>query len=146
MDRMATREAVAAALADVTALQERLTNLLADLDGTEKAVNLGRQGRWTYADVERIWTKSKHLAGVRALFEITAAKPGETVTYAELLERSGLDEQQQRVEHARLSRIATDLFGEKRWPIDNWQGGRDEKLYRMDPQIAEWWNDLHGAY
>ncbi|WUD70229.1 hypothetical protein OG937_46225 [Streptomyces sp. NBC_00510] len=148
MNRDALRAAVVDALADVAAAQEKLTGLLADIDGTEAAVNVPRQGRWTGEQVELLWGKVKHLAGVRALFEATAAKPGDTVTFAELLNRSGLDEQQQRNEHARLSRIAADLFGEKRWPIENWQGGYDgdtgkaQMIYRIDAQVAEWWLGL----
>ncbi|MET8765916.1 hypothetical protein [Streptomyces sp. NPDC004658] len=74
--------------------------------------------------------------------------PGETVTFTEVLKRSKPDEQRQRNEHARLSRIAAGLFGAKRRPIENWQGGYDanlgkaEMLYRMDPQVAEWWSAL----
>ncbi len=41
----------------------------------------------------------------------------------------------------------TEIFGKKRWPIENWQGpagptGHSEMLYRMGPAIAEWWKDL----
>jgi hypothetical protein len=148
VNREALRAAVVDALADVAAAQEKLTGLLADIDGREAAVNVPRQGRWTREQVELLWAKVKHLAGVRALFEATAAKPGDMVTFAELLDRSGLDEQQQRNEHARLSRIAADLFGEKRWPIENWQGGYDgdtgkaQMIYRMDTQVAQWWLGL----
>lgn len=148
MDQEALRSVVVGALADVEALQEKLAGLLADIDGTAESVNIPRQGRWSREQVGLLWEGAKHLAGIRALFEATAAVPGEAVTFTEVLKRSKLDEQQQRNEHARLSRIAAGLFGAKRWPIENWQGsyaanlGKAEMLYRMDPQVAEWWRSL----
>lgn len=148
MDQEALRSVVVGALADVTALREKLTGLLADIDGTAASVNIPRQGRWTREQVGLLWGKAKHLAGVRALFEVTAGKPGEKVTFTEVLQRSRLDERQQRNEHARLSRIAAELFGAKRWPIENWQSsydgdkGKAEMIYRMDAQVADWWSDL----
>jgi hypothetical protein len=63
------------------------------------------------------------------------------IRFTDLIARSGLDPQQQRNEHGRLSRVATDLFGEKRWPIENWQG-RAEMLYRMGGTVAAWWRKI----
>ncbi len=148
MDQGDVRSAVVAALADAGALQKRLAGLLADIDGTASSVLIPRQGRWTEEEVQLLWGEVKHLAGVRALFEVTAERPGETVTFTELIQRSGLDERQQRNEHARLSRVAAELFGAKRWPVENWQGGHDsekgkaEMIYRMDTVVAEWWRAL----
>ncbi|MFJ1550715.1 hypothetical protein [Streptomyces sp. NPDC088246] len=148
MDREVLRAAVVGALADVEAVQKKLTGLLADIDGTAFSVNIPRQGLWTREQVSLLWGRVRHLAGVRALFEVAVERTGETVTFTEVLERSGLDERQQRNEHARLSRVAAELFGEKRWPIENWQGsyngnsGKSEMLYRMDPQVADWWRGL----
>jgi hypothetical protein len=89
-----------------------------------------------------------HLPGVRALFEATAERSDEKVTFTEILKRSGLPERQQSNEHAALSRISAQLFKEKRWPIENTQGGSDsatskaEMLYWMDSRVAEWWRDI----
>jgi hypothetical protein len=86
-----------------------------------------------------------HLSGVRALFEITAAHPNEVVTFTALLTHSGLDAQQQRNEHARISRISAKMFGVKKWPIEYWQSstlneaGKAEMLYRMGGTVAEWY-------
>lgn len=142
------RTAVVGALSDVEAVKEKLTGLLAEIDGTASSVSIPRQGLWTKEQVGLLWGRASHLTGVRALFQATAEQAGTTVTFTALTKRSGLDERQQRNEHARLSRIAGELFGEKRWPIENWQGGyntesgKSEMLYRMDPQIAEWWITL----
>jgi len=70
------------------------------------------------------------------------------LSYTELLARSGRSEQQQRNEHAALSVVTRELFGEKRWPVENWQQGspntegRAEMLYRMPPTIAEWFRAI----
>ncbi|MFF2790190.1 hypothetical protein ACFVT6_26130 [Streptomyces sp. NPDC058049] len=146
MDHPTMRAAVVAALADVESLHAKLNGLLAGIDGTD-VVDLGRQGLWTKAQVTLLWDRVNHLPGVRALFEATAERPDEKITFTEILQRSGLQERQQSNEHAALSRISTQLFKEKRWPIENSQGvsdgttGKAEMLYWMDSRIAEWWRD-----
>ncbi|GAB2460199.1 hypothetical protein GCM10027162_64530 [Streptomyces incanus] len=148
MDHPTMRAAVVAALADVESLHTKLNSLLADIDGTDVVVDLGRQGLWTKAQVSLLWSRVNHLPGVRALFEVTAERPDEKITFTEVIQRSGLQERQQSNEHAALSRISSHLFKEKRWPIDNSQGGSDsttgkaEMLYWMDSRVAEWWRDI----
>src|SRR4051812_4516108 len=148
MDHATLRAAVVAALADTESLNAKLNGLLAEIDGTDTAVDLGRQGLWTKAQVELLWHRVNHLPGVRALFEATAERPDEKVTFTEILERSKLPERQQSNEHAALSRISAQLFREKRWPIENSQGGSDsttgkaEMLYWMDSRVAAWWRDI----
>ncbi|MFF4166303.1 hypothetical protein [Streptomyces sp. NPDC001741] len=148
MEHATMRAAVVAALVDLEALHDKLNGLLADIDGTGTAVDLGRQGLWTKAQVSLLWSRVNHLPGVRALFEVTAERPDEKITFKEVLQRSGLPERQQSNEHAALSRIAGQLFKEKRWPIENSQGssnsktGKAEMLYWMDSRIAEWWREV----
>ncbi|MGJ3558879.1 hypothetical protein ACR6C2_07830 [Streptomyces sp. INA 01156] len=148
MDHATLRAAAVAALADVESLNAKLNGLLAAIDGTDTAVDLGRQGLWTKAQVALLWSKVNHLPGVRALFEATAEHPDKKVTFTEILQRSGLPERQQSNEHAALSRISAQLFKGKRWPIENSQGGSDsttgkaEMLYWMDSRVAAWWRDI----
>ncbi|MCE6999873.1 hypothetical protein LZG04_34425 [Saccharothrix sp. S26] len=148
MDIEALRTSVTAALEDVERIRTRLHDLLTDLDQSVDAVHLGRQGRWTPEMLAALWENVRHLKGVRALFEITSEHPDQPVTFTALIARSGLPEQQQRNEHARMSRVAADLFGEKRWPIENWQGatpptgGKAEMMYRMHHTVAAWWAEL----
>ncbi|MFF4960208.1 hypothetical protein ACFY2Z_24655 [Streptomyces sp. NPDC001222] len=148
MDHATLRTTVVAALAEADSLREKLNGLLAEIDGTESAIDLGRQGLWTKAQVALLWDKANHLPGVRALFEATAERPGEKVTFTEILERSKLPGRQQSNEHAALSRISAQLFKEKRWPIENTQGssdsatGKAEMLYWMDSRVAAWWREI----
>ncbi|WP_328561012.1 hypothetical protein [Streptomyces coelicoflavus] len=150
MDLATLRAAVVSALADLESLNTKLNGLLAEIDGTDTAVDLGRQGLWTKAQVELLWRKSNHLPGVRALFEVTAERPDEKIAFTEVLQRSGLPERQQSNEHAALSRISAQLFKEKRWPIENTQGssdtatGKAEMLYWMDGRVAAWWREVSG--
>ncbi|MGW7285586.1 hypothetical protein ACWGH4_08830 [Streptomyces sp. NPDC054847] len=147
MDNSTLRAAVVAALADLDSLKGRLTGLLEEIEGTE-TVDLGRQGLWTKEQVALLWSRVSHLSGVQALFAATAERPGDKVTFTEILKRSGLPERQQGNEHAALSRISARLFNEKRWPIENIQGGTDsttgkaETLYWMDSRVAEWWLEI----
>ncbi|HEY4453776.1 MAG TPA: hypothetical protein VGN81_05635, partial [Pseudonocardiaceae bacterium] len=117
------RERVVQAISDAKALENLLVGVLADIDGEGDAIQVPRQGRWTAEMTKALYDRASHLVGVRALFEITAEHPNEAVTFTELIRRSGLDERRQRNEHARLSRIAAELFGEKRWPLEAWQSG-----------------------
>ncbi|MFF3947153.1 hypothetical protein ACFYYN_20320 [Streptomyces sp. NPDC001902] len=148
MNHGTLRSAVVAALADVESLNVKLTGLLAEIDGTDTAIDLGRQGLWTRAQLALLWSKVNHLPGVRALFEATAEHPDEKVRFTDILQRSGLPERQQSSEHAALSRISGQLFKEKRWPIENSQGGIDnatgkaEMLYWMDSRVAAWWREI----
>ncbi|MFD8767137.1 hypothetical protein ACFV03_51045 [Streptomyces mirabilis] len=148
MDHGTVRSAVVAALADLESSKTKLMGVLAEIDGTDTAIDLGRQGLWTKAQVALLWSRANHLPGVRALFEATAERPNEKLTFSEILQRSGLAERQQSNEHAALSRISGQLFNEKRWPIENSQGGTDsatgkaEMLYWMDSRVAAWWRDI----
>ncbi|MFF4547431.1 hypothetical protein ACFY1J_24915 [Streptomyces sp. NPDC001406] len=148
MDQGTLRSAVVAALADLESSKTKLMGVLAQIDGTDTAIDLGRQGLWTKAQIALLWSKVNHLPGVRALFEATAERPDEKLTFSEILQRSGLPERQQSNEHAALSRISAQLFNEKRWPIENSQGGTDsatgkaEMLYWMDSRVAAWWRDI----
>jgi len=131
---------------DLDTARARAVALLEDLDGSD-AMEVPRQGRWTKAPLSQLWDKVRHLPGIVALFAETAAHPGEAVTFSAVTAHSGLSSMQQRNEHARMSRVTAEIFGTKRWPIENWQGpagptGHSEMLYRMDPAIAEWWKDL----
>lgn len=136
------RASITAAITDTRALLAQLERSLAIIDG-EATIKLGRQGTWSKGQVNALWQECKHLPGIRALFEATASRPAETVTFTEVLAHSGLEGRQQANEHARMSRVAAELFGAKRWPIENWQGGGSgEMLYRMPEQIAVWWRDL----
>ena len=141
------RAVVSSLLDDAEGMAARLRQVLAELD-TEDAVEVARQGRWTRSMLGQLWRHVDHLPGVRALFEETAGRPTDVVSFDDIVQRSGLSDQQQRNEHARLSRVSSELFGEKRWPIQNWQGpvrpatGRAEMLYRMGPTVAMWWREL----
>lgn len=75
MEHATTRAAVVSALVDVEALRDKLNSLLADIDGTETAVDLGRQGLWTKAQISLLWSRVNHLPGVRALFEAPPNAP-----------------------------------------------------------------------
>lgn len=139
-----SRDVLVQALAAARALVSNLESGLAALDG--EAVDVPRQGRWTRPMLAQLWSEARHLPGVRALFATTAASAGEPVPYADVLAASGLDEMQQRNEHARLSRICGEMFGTSRGPIESWQGpprvDGARMIYRMHTTIAAWWREL----
>jgi hypothetical protein len=146
MESTKLRAAVLDAIKDLETVQQRFVDLLSELDGD--AIQVPRQGRWTKPMLKQLWAEVDHLIGIRTLFGQTAACKGKPVTFTHLLRESHLPEQQQRNEHARMSRVAAELFGEKKWPIENWQGspssetGKAEMIYRMGPTVAQWWNEI----
>lgn len=126
---------------------EKLTQELRELlRSGEDVVLVHGQGRWRADMLALLWPRVAHLRGVRALFELCAAHSPEDVTFAQIVARSGLSERAQANEHARLSRVARELFTKKTWPIENWQDTRDGIMrYRMDPVIARWWLEVTAA-
>jgi len=148
MNQGEIRAAVVDALEGLNATTARLSALLEELDGGE-GVQVPRQGRWTRNKLQTFWTSVEHLPGVQALFATTAARPNETVTFNDVLARSGLGELQQRSEHARMTRIAKELFNDKCWPIENFQGPPTaahgaQMVYRMGARVASWWEEITG--
>lgn len=123
---------------------EKLTQELRELlRSGEDVVLVHGQGNWRADMLALLWPRVAHLQGVRALFELCAARSPEDVTFAQLVARSGLSERAQANEHARLSRVTRELFTKKAWPIENWQDTRDGIMhYRMDPVIARWWLEV----
>jgi len=147
MEEVAVRAVIVDALAGLDALRQRFVDVLAAIDGHVEGVQVPGQGHWTEAKVEALWVGVRHLEGARALFEATAEHPNEAVPFERIRARSGLSDKHQRNHHARISRVAADLFGEPRWPIQNWQStpGPDGKAvmhYRMGSTVAEWWRNV----
>ena len=148
MNTTEVRAAVAETLEILHAATARLAAMLEELDGGE-GVQVPRQGRWTKNRLNTFWTSVEHLPGVQALFATAAATPNQTVTFKDVLARSELGERQQRSEHARMTRIARELFNDKSWPIENFQGPPTEHgaqmVYRMGETVAGWWQEITGT-
>jgi hypothetical protein len=125
-------------LQHIDRIEQELRNLRAHIEAEQEVVDLGRQGTWHAAKLAHLLPRTDHLPGVLALFDLTAEWAPHTVTYSNVLARSGLTDQQQSREHSRLSWATRRLFGTKGWPLECWQGA-DEMLYRMPAAIAGWW-------
>lgn len=126
---------------------EELTRQLRELlTSDQDAVVVPGQGTWRRDMLEALWPRVQHLRGVRALFSLTAERASSVVAFPELVDRSQLSDRQQANEHARLSRLTRELFGQKTWPIENWQSSRDGLMhYRMDKTVAGWWSEITSA-
>ena len=150
MDPTNFRQAIVVALDDTNRVTQHLTALLAQIDGGDEAVVVPGQGTFTRSGFVTLVNNVAHLDGIRALFDVTAEHAGQTVLFSEVTARSGLSPKQQGNEHARMSRVASDLFGQRIWPVTCWQGpvaesGVAEMCYRMDPRVAEWWKAVRPA-
>jgi hypothetical protein len=124
-------------LDQIEALTRQLRELLTS---DEETFVVHGQGTWRPDMLSLLWPRVEHLRGVRTLFELTAERAPTVVTFPELVAESGLRSRQQANEHARLSRVAHELFNQKTWPIENWQDSRTGVMhYRMDETVAQWW-------
>jgi hypothetical protein len=104
----------------------------------EEAVTVPRQGSFTQENVERLVEAVVHLPGAIALFRSTSDRPGEWVTYREVVEAAGLGAPVVQGQLSALSRHAVRVLGRKAWPVE-WQTDADGKfVYRALPRIAEW--------
>jgi predicted TIM-barrel fold metal-dependent hydrolase len=132
---------------DVDRLRRRIDDLIDDLEAEDITIQVLRQGPWTKHMLEQLWSSVDHLSGIQALFEVTAENQNQMVLFSQVRARSGLSPRQQANEHARMSRISTELFGRQTWPIENRQGSKQESgiaemQYRMGATVAGWWRDL----
>jgi len=135
-----------AALRRISALEQIIQDLRNDIMAGDEpgaeSVDLGRQGTWRFGRLQELHAHVEHLTGVMALFDLCAERSPETVTFGEVLERSGLTEKQQGGDHSRLSWVAKRLFGEKLWPLECWQAADGVMHYRMPTMIARWWQAI----
>lgn len=140
-----------AALRRIGAIEQMLCDLRNDIGSDDSPAEEGvmvseRQGVWKRSDLEALLPRIEHLPGALALLDVTAERAPHAVTYRELLDRSGLSDQEQRNDHTRLSWATKQIFPEgKRWPLD-WQQGTamspGEMQYRMPTKVAHWWQDI----
>jgi hypothetical protein len=126
-------------------VHELRTYVLTDDSPAEEAVTVSeRQGVWKRSDLEALYPLIEHLPGALALLDVTAEHAPHAATYQEVLHRSGLSDQEQRIDHTRLSWETKKIFPshKKRWPLDWQQAANGELRYRMPTRIARWWQDI----
>jgi hypothetical protein len=131
-----------ALLRRVDAIQQLLDDLRNDIlaDDTEEAIEVPGQGTWRLSMIAELKANIQHLPGALALFDLAAEAAPKWVSYSEILERSGLNDRDQRNEHIRLSWVTKRLFsGEKIWPVEWAADG--EMSYRMLDVVARWWRE-----
>ena len=134
----------ATVLRRIDAMEQMLRDLRNDVLAEDRQdgefVEIGRQGSWSLKMIQDLYPLIEHMPGVIALFDLSAERAPDIVTFREVLNRSGLSEKQQSGDHARLSWVTKRLFdGEKKWPLETWQAADGESHYRMPTRIAQWW-------
>lgn len=146
-------------------LASSVRTLLSVYDGdNDYEVSVPGQGIWNAEMMEVLFTKVFGPAidlpgdeypadndvqiGIRALLDATADKAGEWVSFSQIMERSGLSQGTQRFAHIDLSRIVKAAFTRNTWPVEAKQESKRadkptaEMIYRMPPQVAQWWRQL----
>lgn len=123
-------------------LQDLRNDVLTDDSPEEESVEIPRQGKWRRSMLAGLRPHIEHLPGVIALFDLTAERAPQQVTYADVIARSGLSDRAQRNDHARLSWVTKELFGAKTWPLEWQQAGDGEMRYRMPASVARWWREV----
>jgi hypothetical protein len=64
------------------------------------------------------------------------------VSYDDIKRRSGLNDRQQRNDHAALTRTVTKVFGRRTWPVSWRQTSDGTTQYWMPTRMAAWWQQL----
>lgn len=96
------------------------------------------------------WTAEQitRLAGTinstgKALMDLCSERPGELVSFGDVMERAGQSSDSARGGLAGLTRHVKKHVGHNSWPGENTWGGHvgldAQMYYSVTPQIAEWW-------
>lgn len=101
-------------------------------------------GDWSKDDLAWLHREIQHLPGALVLLDVTAEHPDEEVVYDKVVERAGTSSRQVANELARMSRLTTNRFGSKQWPLEAWQASSGKMHYRMPSAIADWWRSIRG--
>lgn len=113
-------------------------DLLADSTSDPDPVVVQGQGQWTRAMVERLEADLSYMA-TRTLITMAAERAPRSVTFAEAVKQSGVEEKKLRAELGGLSKITKRTFGVKSWPFAVKYGDMGEASYSMEPDVAQWW-------
>jgi hypothetical protein len=104
----------------------------------EEAIEVPGQPVYTESMVRRLVDDVSHLPAVISLFRLVSDRPGEVVTFEDVVEASGLAVGMARGQMSALSRRVQSAVGVKGWPIE-WSWAPDGTIrYRADPRIAQW--------
>jgi hypothetical protein len=127
-------------------IEGTLRRLREDLLSTDESVDVLGQGAWRRSMLTALYPHLSNSPGVLALLDEAADHPEEVVSYVAVRNRSGLTDQEQRNEHASLSRLTSRVLGRKIWPLSAWQDPADGIMrYRMSSVVAKWWTELRAA-
>lgn len=134
---------IAAAQGQLEELKQRFAEALIS---TRHQVSVPGQGDWFKDQIETMYHAIERRQPIVKMLDLLAEHAGEEVTYAEVLERTGLGTKHQGNEIAAFSKTLNGLFGSKARPFENWQSsysGSDGTMrYRMPEKIADWWLEL----
>jgi hypothetical protein len=94
--------------------------------------------QWTLQELRQLKSLIATRPAALELHDLTAANPGESMTFPELLEKTGVTREAARGQLASLTIIAKKRFNHDRWPVEVYWNGPDLS-YRMSAAIAELW-------
>lgn len=96
---------------------------------------------WTAEEIRRL-ADTINSTG-KALMDLCSERPGELISFGEVMERAGLSSDSARGGLAGLTRHVKKHHGHNTWPGKNTWGeevGRDAQMYySVTPEVAEWW-------
>jgi hypothetical protein len=107
-------------------------------EASESVIVYG-QGGWNQPMVDKV-AEATTYAGVLALIDRCAAKPGGWIAKEEIESELGISPIQLRNELGAFSKLTKRLFDYRNpiWPIE-WRKERGVYRYRMEPLVAKWW-------
>lgn len=105
----------------------------------EEVVKVAGQGDWTKSELKRFKAEVAPYKGAVGMLNLTARRAGQEVRYGEVLKDAGVPDRQARSDLGAMTKITTIMFGERRWPVRNWQASDGIMTYVMPDEIAKWW-------
>jgi len=85
-------------------------------------------------------------SGARTMLDLCASRPGDLVTFDEVVSVSGLEPNQVRGQMGAMTKLLKKLFNQPEWPVNYHWGvrGVQQASYEMPAEVARVWNDLSG--
>jgi hypothetical protein len=85
-------------------------------------------------------------SGARTMLDLCASRPGELITFDEVVTASGLGPTQVRGQMGAMTKLLKKLFHQPEWPVITHWGvrGVQQASYEMHADVARMWNDLSG--
>lgn len=101
-----------------------------------------REQAWTTTELATLRQLVSNKPAALAMLQLTAARPGEAVSFKAVYETAGVSRESARAGLAGLTKLIRGKFNRNNWPTNfEWDG---EAHYRMSAEVAAMWSQASG--